>query len=417
MEKRGIIGIVALLAVLLMANASAVDLDVSTVTFFTDANFIITGLRYEPYPVLPGEQFDLWVKVDNKGTYAIANATCILKPDYPFSIYQGEVVKSYGKLDAGDSVVFQFKLKADEKASQGSNELQLWCAKDYAANSWKIEKIPIMVQTRYPTLNIKEIKTQPETISPGKESSLLFTLENLADSAMKDVKITLNLSGVDIAPSGEIAEKNLRMIDSGGTADLMFKIKALPSSSGGIYKVPFALAYTDYYGTSYSQGGLIAIEVSSKPQLILSIDSFTISKSNRVGEIDIQITNAGLTDLKYMSVEIKDSENYKILSKNVVYIGDIDSDDFGTATFKIYAKTGNDFSIPLKLSFRDAINNDYSEDVDVNFKMLSGSELGKKSPAGSIITAAIVVFVLLMIFIRRFREKVVGLFKKIFRIK
>jgi hypothetical protein len=49
--------------------------------------------------------------------------------------------------------------------------------------------------------------------------------------------------------------------------------------------------------------------------------------------------------------------------------------------------------------------------------MLSNSELGKKTLAGSIITGIIVLFLLLMLFIRSFREKVVGLFSGIFRKK
>lgn len=418
MEKRGVLGIFALVfATLLAANVLAIELDISSANFISDSNFVITALKYEPYPVSPGEQFDIWVKVENKGTQSVPNATCILKPDYPFSIYQGSATKSYGALPPGKDVVFQYKLKVDEKALQGSNELQIWCAKDPTLNAWAVQKIPVLVQTRYPTLNIKEIKTVPETISPGKEAVLSFTLENLADSAMKDIKITLDLPEVDIAPSGEISEKKLRMIDAGSTADLSFKIMALPTSNGGIYKVPFTLSYTDYYGTSYIQTGLISIGVSSKPQIIISIDSSTLSKSSRIGEVDIELTNMGLTDLKFMSAEIKESEDYKILSSNSFYIGDIDSDDSGTATFKLSVKTGDDFSIPLTLSFRDVLNNDYSEDVNVNFKMLSNSELGKKTLAGSIITGIIVLFLLLMLFIRSFREKVVGLFSGIFRKK
>jgi hypothetical protein len=418
MKKRGVLGIFLILAVMLISLATAIELGVpSSPAFFTDASFIITGLKYEPYPVLPGEQFELWVKVDNEGTTGIANATCVLKPDYPFSIYQGNAEKSYGKLSAGDSVLFKYNLKVDEKAVQGSNVLEIWCTKDPLLNTWQVQRIGVLVQTRYPTLNLKGIKTQPETIAPGEEAVLLFTLENLADSAMKDIEISLDLNNIDIAPSGEIADKKLRMIDAGGVADIMFKIKALPGAAGGIYKIPFNLTYANYFGNIYSQSGLISVGVSSRPELIISVDSSAVSKQTRIGDVDIKIVNEGLTNLKFVSAEIQDSKNYKILSGNVVYIGDIDSDDFGTATFKLSAKTGKDFNIPLKLSFKDAVNNEYAQNVNVTLKMLSNAELGKPSPWGGIITAVIVILILLIIFVKRLRQGAMNLFNKIVRKK
>jgi hypothetical protein len=411
MKKRvNLIVFSLVLTALLAVNAIAVELTPSTSVIPGTSNLAITSLRYEPYPVSPGEQFDLWIKVDNQGASSANNATCILSADYPFSIYQGTSTKSYGKLNAGESIVFQFKLKTDEKAVQGSNELQIQCTRDPSAGSWQTEKLNVLIQTRYPTLNIKEVRTDPKTISPGEDATLLFTLENLADSPMKDIDIQLNLAGIDIVSNGEVAEKKLRMINTGGVADVMFSIKAMPESKGGIYKVPFTLTYTDNLGKSYTQTGLISVEVSSKPDLILSIDSTTLSKSSKLGDVDIKITNKGLTDLKFVTVEILDSNNFKILSSNIVYIGDIDSDDFGTASFKLSAKTGNSFDIPLKISLRDVLSSEYSETVNVNLKMLSAGEMGKKSFIWSIIPTILIIFVILMIFVRSFREKVKNLF-------
>lgn len=406
-------------AVFLSVNVFAIDVNL-TVPTIVQSSLVITGLRYNPYPVSPGEIFDVWIKIENRGNTAFNNATCILKPDYPFSLYQGDATKTYGKLNGGDAAVFQYKLKADMNASEGTNELKVECTRDSSEGNWQVNKINILIQTRYPTLNIKEIRTDPEMISPGKEATLLFTLENQADSAMKDIDIKLNLPD-EIAPSGEVAEKKVRMIEGHGISDMIFKIKAMPNTNGGIYKIPFTLTYTDNLGKAYSQDGVIPVEVSSKPDLIFSIDSTTLSKSNKLGDVDIKIVNRGLTNIKFVTVEILDSEKFKLLSSNIVYIGDIDSDDFGTASFKISARTSKDFSIPIELSARDAVNNDYTQTVNVPLKMLSASEMGKKSPFGTVITIIIIILIILMIFIRKFRIKVIEkgvlLYNKVFKRK
>jgi hypothetical protein len=292
---------------------------------------------------------------------------------------------------------------------QGDNELQVWCTKDSSSDIWSVQKINILIQTRYPTLNIKGIKTEPQIISPGEDSKLLFTMENLADSAMKDINVKLDLSSVNFAPIGEMAEKKLRVLESGGIADLIFSIKALPDTKGGVYKIPFTLTYSDNIGTNYSQEGLIAVEVGSKPEMIYSIDSATISKSSKMGEISIKIINTGLSNLKLLSSEILPSEKFKLLSSSVIYIGDIDSDDFGTATYKLTVKTSKDFDIPLKISFRDTSNTKYTNYVNVTFKMLSASEMGQKSIFGTLITILIIIAIALILIIRRLREKVKGL--------
>jgi len=408
-----------LIVFIALASVSAIELPVNVpLTITSGSSLLITGLKYEPYPVIPGETFDLWVKVENRGTNSFDNATCMLKPDYPFSIYQGEAVKSYGKLNAGDSVVFQFKLKVDQNSVQGVNEIQLWCTSDPITDNWKVEKIGITVQTKYPTLNIKGIKTEPSVISPGENSMLLISIENLADSPMTDVNVKLDLSSVNIAPSGEVAEKKLRLIDARSIADIIFNIKAMPDATGGIYKVPFALSYTDNIGNRYNQTGIIGVEVGSKPELIYSVDSATISKSQKIGEVSIKIINTGLSDLKLLSTEILQSKNFKLLSSSpIVYIGDVDSDDFGTASYKLSVKTSNNFEIPLKVSFRDTGNTKYVEYVNVTFNMLSAKELGKGSIFWTVISVVIVVMILLVIFVRRLREKVKHLFISIFRKK
>ena len=419
--KRGMSLVVfsIIFAVFLSINVFAIESN-PTVPTIVQSSLVITGLRYDPYPVSPGEKFDVWIKIENRGNTAFNNATCILKPDYPFSLYQGDATKTYGKLNGGDAAVFQFRLKADMNASEGTNELKVECTRDPSEGNWQVNKINILIQTRYPTLNIKEIRTDPEMISPGKEAILLFTLENQADSAMKDIDIKLNLPD-EIAPSGEVAEKKVRMIEGHGVSDMIFKIKAMPNTNGGIYKIPFTLTYTDNLGKAYSQDGVIPVEVSSKPDLIFSIDSTTLSKSNKLGDVEIKIINRGLTNIKFVTVEILDSENFKLLSSNIVYIGDIDSDDFGTASFKISARTSKDFSIPIELSARDAVNNDYTQTVNVPLRMLSASEMGKKSPFGAVITTIIIILIILMIFIRKFRIKVIEkgvlLYNKVFKRK
>ncbi len=50
------------------------------------ASFKIIGLKYEPYPVNPGDWFDVWVKAENVGQSDAKNAVFTVLNEYPFEI-------------------------------------------------------------------------------------------------------------------------------------------------------------------------------------------------------------------------------------------------------------------------------------------------------------------------------------------
>ena len=373
-KKETVILIMAFALLLSVQTALAYEINYS-ISSTSTANLVMKSLRYDPYPVEPGETFDLWIKVQNFGNMDISEASCTLLTPYPFSIYSGEAEQKFGELNAIEQRILEYKIRVDENAVEGENELSLKCTD---GRGWSTQQIKIQIQTRYATLNIKNVKTDPLMISPGEKSRLLVTVENLADSSMKDITITLNLTDVDIAPSGEIPQQKLRRINAGAISDIIFNIVALPTAEAGIYKLPISIAYTDELGKEYSENSMISIEVGAKPDFYVLADSTTITTSQKTGTVSVRIVNKGITGLKYVDVELLESDDYKILSPSKFYIGEVSSDDYETADFKISAKTSRDFVMPLKISYRDASNNVYSEQMDVPFKMLSSSEAGGK---------------------------------------
>lgn len=373
MEKRGLIAAFLFAALLIsLSSVQAYEQNFSsTVTDFANIQFL--SLRYEPYPVEPGEQFKLWIKIQNVGSKAAEDARCRIIPDNPFSIYQGQSEKAYGRLDSAN-VVFDFVLKVNESAVEGDNELAVECT-DNPSHGWLRKKIIIKIQTRYATLNIVNVRTSPEFIEPGQNAQLLLSLENMADSSMKDIDVKLDFSSVSLAPYQEIGEKKLRRLNAGEINDLIFSIMALPDAKGGMYKVPLRITYTDELGKEYSINGTVSIEVNSKPELEAYVDSTTLTKSSKTGKIVLKIVNKGLTDIKFMSIRLLGSRDIKIILGDTAYIGNIDSDDFETADFRITAKKSK-LIIPAEMDYRDINNKQHSEQVNVTFNLASPSELG-----------------------------------------
>lgn len=347
---------------------------------FVAAGLKITLLKYEPYPVEPGEHFTLWVNIENPGASDVSDATCTLELKYPFTMYSGNETKSYGILSPGKNAILKYELKVDENAVGGDHEIRIKCADSRVSDTWVYKDEIIKIQSRYGILNVKSAKTIPEVVAPGEKAVLWITLENMADYLMSNINVKLNFTDVDIAPYGEAAQKKIGSIDKRSAINVSFGIAPLPGASGGIYKVPISLTYTDVTGKNYSESSIISIEVGSEPEIYAIVDSTTMHLTKRTGEVIIKIVNPGLTDIRFLSVKLEKGKGFKIVSNDKAYIGDLDSDDYETAEFRI--KTSwlkREVILPLQLDYRDSSNNPYSEQVDLTLRIRSASELGLKT--------------------------------------
>jgi len=395
----------ALFLVLAISTALAIELDLSSSseTPSSSANLIVSSAKYEPYPVEPGELFELWIRIKNDGQQTAKDATCKLVLDNPFSLYQGELIQSYGSLVAGGETVFKYQLRVADNAADRENELKIECSDNPLLGSWKQTKLAITVRTRYPTLNIAKVETEPSAIAPGHRADLLLTFENNADTSMKDISVKIDFSSVPFAPYGEIGEQKLRILAPSESKVLTFSIVALSTAEGGIYKIPINLSYTDNAGNAYSSSNVISVDVNSKPDLFLAVESSEMTTSKKTGLVSLKIINRGLTNIKYMSMKMLFSKQIKLISADTVYIGDVDSDDSETADFRITAKTSK-LNIPLELIYRDVNNNPFTEQVNVTYNLPSDSEIGK----GGINWPVVLIIIVLIVFIFIKRHKILN---------
>jgi len=120
MKKTLIFGLLICIFLIGLVSATEVNYNESASHFVQ-----IQQLKYEPYPVNPGEYFDLWIKVQYAGNALPQDTIFELKPEYPFSLDSNEnPVRSYGSL-SGNSIVLNYRVRVDENAVEGTNELKL----------------------------------------------------------------------------------------------------------------------------------------------------------------------------------------------------------------------------------------------------------------------------------------------------
>jgi len=262
-------------------------------------------------------------------------------------------------------------------------------------------------------LVIDSVSMNPKVIAPGETAELIIELENNGECDAEDVSVVLDLSEVPFAPYNSASEYGIEEIDEGDSEDAEFKLIALNDADAGIYKIPVEITYyyeDDENETEHKKDSLISVTVNSKPIIDVTLENGLLLKGQEK-EITLQLTNKGLSNAKFLEIEIADLNSYNILSSNKIYIGDLDSDDFDSVTFDVYFKPNapDTVTLPVVVRYKDSINNEYTETSSLQLKVYSSEkaielELMKKNNTGNYIGALVILVVLYYIY-KKFKKR------------
>jgi len=346
-------------------------------------NIEATLLSQQPDPVKPGEIVEVRFKIENSGTASSSENLVEIMPEFPFSLYSGEAVVNIGQMRAGqtgaDASIVAFKLKVDEKAVEGDNEIELRVKiADDVWKSYTEDNFMIRVESPDAILSLEGIYTQPEQMVPGQDGKLYIKLNNQADNLLRNIKISLDLDDVPVVPTDSSDEKSVYQIKAGEEEWVIFNLVAEADAEAGIYKVPVDLTYYDVAGNLYSKETNIGLRIGDEPELLLYISETEIYAKGQKGAVTITIANHGLANVKLMKMTLMPSENYEIISANEIYIGNVDTDDIESQDFDVYVSKGKDaVDLLVKLEYRDANNKKITENYQVPLKLYSSWEARK----------------------------------------
>lgn len=251
-------------------------------------------------------------------------------------------------------------------------------------------------------------------LAPGESGILKVIIKNNAAYSITDVRAKLTLPS-QLQFINDVNEVRIAEIKTNGVKEVEYRIIALPTSEEGIYNANLTVNYISHYGVnalnvgednqdSYSFG----IVIKSSPSLFVQLDSFDVYKEKLSGDITLKFVNNGTSNIKFLTVNLEPSNDYEILSDDKSYVGDLDSDDFQSVIFKIKVnKKVSEVNLPLEISYKDSMNNLYSQQLSTNLKIMKGSEIGKTDgiSASTIILIIVVLGIVGYFIYSRFKKK------------
>jgi hypothetical protein len=252
-------------------------------------------------------------------------------------------------------------------------------------------------------LTLISVSTNPAEVSPGERASLDLTLKNNLDDDVTDVTIGLDLANVPFAPYQSSSQVNFDEILEDKSKYINFNLIVDSDAESGTYKIPVKISYI-LDDEKKESSGLVSLIVVADAKLDLSVDNSILIKGEN-SDLSIKIINSGLGGARLLSIEIKQANGIRNLGSAKDYIGDIDSDDFDSAIFKVSISENapSMINLPVEINYRDSRNNEIKESKTLTLTAYTTEQaiqlgLIKKSNIGIIISSIVVLIILFLIY-------------------
>ena len=337
----------------------------------TDLELNIT--QTEPVPLQAGEYADLWIRVTNTGSSDAEDAEVEIVEEFPFHLDDRKKKWKFGEIDSGERYQFRAKLRVDENAVFGENDLKFRVSSGNQNTSYT-ETIPLEVRTDDRSLIISELDF-PERVEPGSSSEMNLTLENLANSRFRNIDVSLDVSDIPVA-TRETNRKRIRSLGPKSSENISYTLNIDSDAENQLHKLPVEINYQNQAGQEFTVTENTGINIGGYPSIDVDIDSSEVRTSGR-GTVTFRIINRGQGQARFAEINLEETDRYDIISQDSIYLGSMIADDYQTAEFDVYINEGEgNVVFPVTVDYRSG-EGDQSREFEVENELYSSSQLDR----------------------------------------
>ncbi|MBU0958892.1 MAG: hypothetical protein KKB31_02995 [Nanoarchaeota archaeon] len=273
--------------------------------------------------------------------------------------------------------------------------------------------IPILIFVFIYSLNFASalvVDADYITLYPGEQGKITINVDNNEDFDIEKISVNLDLSDLPFTSVGS-SQEDIDDIREGRDEDASFTLRASNEIVPGDYEIPYEITYfEDGVESNLKKEGSFGLRVSSRTELDFTfdlkgkdIDSAIVGQE---GKISLEIINKGLGGIRAVQIEIF-PEGFELLSKDKVFVGNIDGDDTDLANFDVIFNSSEGV-MKAKITYKDFDNKEQIENINLPFTVYTEKEalekgLIIKSNTGKYITIIIVLLIIWIAF-RRWRK-------------
>jgi len=285
-----------------------------------------------PITVAPGSDGYLQLALKNAGT-AGAYSIQVNGISYdPYITVDSSGIRNLGSLGSGDSTTYFFKFSVSSSAPTGLYTIMF--SIDYynsADYSWSEINPTAVVSVQAPSsLGISSV--EPSTLSAGETTTLNFNLENSGVDTISNIVLTWQMPDNEILPLGLSNRQIIPSLNGGASVTVPVNVAVSSSASPGVYPLTISLSYFDKSGTKQNVTTSVGIKIGGTTNFDVAV------QDSSSGTTSLSIANIGVNPATSVSVSIPGQQNFAVSGASSIYLGTLNSGDFGVASFSISSR-------------------------------------------------------------------------------
>ncbi|MEM1573287.1 MAG: hypothetical protein QXI49_05195 [Candidatus Methanomethylicaceae archaeon] len=238
--------------------------------------------------------------------------------------------------------------------------------------------IAVKVQPNFSPVSIIDINLNNSILKAGEINVIELIIENIGDGDVNSLMITVSLPSGAVALMGMDGSFYLNKLRSGEVVHLPIRIFALPSASGSLVSMTITASYFDENGKSKQQSSNLGLIIKGTPDFII-LDSYVYPSQISPGlpfSLTVSMINLGTSSAQSMMIYPKQSKNFRPISDEKIFIGDVAVNIPTSFTISYIAEniTDGKYIVNVDYSYRDSLGQIYKGTLEIPVKISIGQQ-------------------------------------------
>lgn len=273
--------------------------------------------------------------------------------------YEDDCFKRYGSIDSGNSKDIFYSIQVPSTASPKSYLGKIFLK--YYLGGQKEQLETFLVNVTDDTSFVFQNKRVSE-VFPFGEFQLLFGLKNTEGYSLKNTEITFSESSSFFPKNSKIVVGD---VSSGSTKNVNITMEATGDVIEGNNYVDLVMTWQNLEGSRQSYVERFNFVVGGETSFQVDVDDVyptPVTTGIRTA-LSIGILNKGDFSASSAMVSI---DNPAVLEPSRYYVGNIDANEYDTATFTISPNIAGSMELPVTITYFDVLGNFWEENHTVN---------------------------------------------------
>ena len=220
----------------------------------------------------------------------------------------------------------------------------------------------------------------PAPAEPGKYLDLYVTIKNNGGKSAKNIAVIAeNRYPFNVVDS---IDNEIKELVNGREKLIRYKIYVSEDVLSGEYNLPIKVCSDKDCDYILKESNVeISVNAGSTPIMEIGLDDYDLITPGSLNDIIITSVNKGKQGIQFLTIDLKNTDEYTVISTPRKYMGELLTDDFERETYTIFVseeiKNSKSIELDLSVEYSDMNYKKYNENEKLSINVYTEKDAQK----------------------------------------